>query len=307
MALGLVFVLLCEGMLAVDVFASHRGAVHTQAAILALAPPRTPWLRLCRFVAEDMTPLAWLGYVIFAQGVLFWQRPSGGVRQRPHHFATLCLASIFIWCVFDFINFYFIQAWVYLGMPGSVLDRYVGYAVAFGAIVPGMLMSGQILLNAGWLDWASSPAWRMPRWAKWFALIAGAAMTVYAVGSRNPIGCCTLWTSLIFLFDPVNLKLRRPSMFGDWQNGWYGRTLAAFAGGLMCGFLWEFWNYWALTKWVYHLPFLGSAEHFRYFEMPVVGLLGFIPFGLECWVMWQTLRVPLDGLVEELPDDRTLL
>jgi hypothetical protein len=83
--------------------------------------------------------------------------------------------------------------------------------------------------------------------------------------------------------------------------------LAAFAGGLGCGFLWEFWNYWALTKWVYHLPFLGAAEHIRYFEMPVVGLLGFIAFGIECWVIWQSMRIPLDGLAEPLPDERSLL
>jgi hypothetical protein len=96
-------------------------------------------------------------------------------------------------------------------------------------------------------------------------------------------------------------------MFRDWQAGWYGRTLAAFAGGLTCGLLWEFWNYWALAKWTYHLPFLGGWENVRYFEMPLIGLIGFIPFGIECWVMWQSMRMPLDGLAEPLPDERSLL
>ena len=96
-------------------------------------------------------------------------------------------------------------------------------------------------------------------------------------------------------------------MFRDWQRGWYGRTLAAFAGGLLCGLLWEFWNYWALAKWIYDLPFLGAWEKVKYFEMPLPGLLGFIPFGIECWIMWQTMRLPLDGLVEPLPDERSLM
>ena len=39
----------------------------------------------------------------------------------------------------------------------------------------------------------------------------------------------------------------------------------------------------------------------------MVGLLGFIPFGMESWVVWQTLRIGLDGLVEELPDEKALL
>jgi hypothetical protein len=165
-------------------------------------------------------------------------------------------------------------------------DRYWGYAVAFGAVVPGMLMTGQVFLNLRWFDWARSPSWRMPRWAKWVALWTGGAMAVWPFIHRDPITNLTLWTGLVFFLDPVNLKLGRPSMFRDWQAGWYGRALA---------------------KWTYRLPFLGAWEHVRYFEMPVIGLIGFIPFGIECWVMWQSMRIPLDGLAEPLPDERSLL
>jgi hypothetical protein len=80
--------------------------------------------------------------------------------------------------------------------------------------------------------------------------------------------------------------------------------------GLVCGLLWEFWNYWAAAKWTYNLPFLGSLEHVRYFEMPVLGLLGFLPFGPSCWVMFQ-LVVAIAGRlglrVEPLPSDDSLL
>jgi hypothetical protein len=142
---------------------------------------------------------------------------------------------------------------------------------------------------------------------KWAAFIAGVAMLAWPLAARDPVTNLTLWTSLVFLLDPINLVLGRPSMLRDWENGWYGRTLAAFAGGLTCGFLWEFWNYWAMCKWVYDLPFLGWTVKYHYFEMPLIGLLGFIPFGIECWVMWQTIRIPMDGLVEPLPDERTLM
>jgi hypothetical protein len=204
------------------------------------------------------------------------------------------------------------RAWNYIGMPGDLsllsrLDRYWGYFLAFASIVPAMLLSGQVFLNLGLFDWARSPAWRMPRYAKWIALLAGVTMFLWPLMGQNPIANLTLWTSLVFLLDPINQKLGRPSMFRDWQNGWYGRTLAAFTGGLVCGLLWEFWNYWALAKWIYRLDFLGPLERIKYFEMPLPGLLGFLPFGLECWVMWQTIRILLDGLAESLPDDRTLI
>jgi hypothetical protein len=307
--LGLAIILVCELLLFADVYISHRGPVHSDLQIQSIlrCHPQTPLAVVARFMAINMTAFVWVGYILLLEGVLTIQMGRSPVRSRPHHFALLALASVFIWCVFDWINFYFIHAWDYVGMPPLFLQTLPCYILAFGSIVPGMLMSGQILLNLGLFNWARSPQWTLPAWAKWLSFIAGCAMLLWPILLPDPITNLTLWTSLVFLLDPINLYLNRPSMFRDWQNGWYGRTLAAFAGGLICGLLWEFWNYYALAKWTYHLPFLGSLEHYRYFEMPLLGLLGFIPFGIECWIMWQTLRIPFDGLVEPLPDDHSLL
>lgn len=306
--IGLGIILLSEALLFTDVFATPRGVVKSDQAILDLPRPEGALRIAARLAAFNITPFAWFGYLFFLDGVLSLQRGGSPIRRRPHHFAMLFLASITIWCVFDTINFYGIKAWDYIGMPPGRINRLVGYFIAFGTIVPGMLMSGQMLMNLGLFRWAQYRPWRrMPQSVLVASLIAGAAMLVWPIVHHDPITNLTLWTSLVFLLDPINYWLGRPSMWRDWSNGWYGRTLACFAGGLLCGFLWEFWNYWALSKWIYDLPFLGPAEHVRYFEMPLPGLLGFLPFGIECWVMWQLIRIALDGLVEPLPDDRTLL
>ena len=190
-----------------------------------------------------------------------------------------------IWCLFDLINFYGVRgtgmrAWVYIGLPIDFSDKFIPYLLAFGSIVPGMLMSGQAMLNAGWFDWARTRPDRLPRWLPVAGLVAGVAMSVWPLVHPDPVTNLTLWTSLVFLLDPINDRLGRPSMFRDWRNGWYGRSLAAMAGGLACGLLWEFWNYWALTKWTYHLPFLGRwGNRFHYFEMPLPGLIGFLRSG----------------------------
>jgi hypothetical protein len=314
--LGLTWMLVCELLLFTDLHLSHRGRVTTTDQRLAIPLPTTPLAHAARWVAINMTALVWVGYLIFLEG-LFAARGASPVRKRPHHFFLLCLASIFIWAVFDTINFNLgMRAWLYIGMPGTpgipgdFFDRALGYFLAFGTIVPGMLLSGQILLDLGLFNWARSRktnGFRMPHWGLSISLLAGAGMLAWVILDRRPVTNYVLWTSLVFLLDPINYWLGRPSMFRDWERGWFGRTLAAFAGGLICGLLWEFWNYWALTKWTYHLPFLGSLEHYRYFEMPLLGLLGFLPFGIECWIMWQTIRILLDGLAEPLPNDRTLL
>ena len=309
--LGLLIIFLCEALLFTDVFLHARGPLHTHPDIVAFKqshPPTTFLERRARFVAINMTALVWVGYLLFLHGALSLHPRGSPVTKRPHHFFLLCLASITIWCVFDWVNFYSIRAWRYVGMPERHAQRWLGYFLAFATIVPGMLMSGQFLMNLRAFEWAQFRPWpRMPRVLPWISLIAGVAMFLWPLVHPDPITNLTLWTSLVFLLDPINYWLGRPSMFRDWQNGWYGRTLACFSGGLLCGFLWEFWNYWALTKWTYHLPFLGPLEHYKYFEMPLPGLLGFLPFGIECWVMWQTMRLFLDGLAEPLPDDKHLL
>ena len=127
----------------------------------------------------------------------------------------------------------------------------------------------------------------MPHWGLFLSLAVGAAMLGWVVVARTPVTNSVLWTSLVFLLDPINYWLGRASMFRDWERGWYGRTLAAFAGGLLCGFLWEFWNYWAGSKWIYTVP---VPPHVKIFEMPVAGFLGFPPFAVECFTMYVFVR-----------------
>jgi hypothetical protein len=307
---GLTIIGLCEILLFIDVHRTGRGAIRTNTAA-AIADVNEPhnWLgNVTRFAAINMTPLAWLGYVVFLDGVL----AAGGnspSKRRPNHFALCALASILIWCCFDVINFYCFKppAWTYIGVAISWPQRFLGYAVAFAAELPAMFMTAQVILNFGWFDRARGPAWKLPKGIAALISLTGLAMLLWPILSGDAKANYTLWTSLVLLLDPINLMLGRPSILRDWQRGWYGRTLALFCGGLGCGFLWEFWNYWALAKWIYHLPFLGAAQGLRYFEMPLPGLLGFIPFGMECWVMWQTLRIVLDGLAEPLPSERDIL
>ena len=42
------------------------------------------------------------------------------------------------------------------------------------------------------------------------------------------------------------------------------------------------WNIHSLAKWIYEVPLVGR---FKIFEMPVLGYAGYLPFGLECYVI----------------------
>ncbi len=224
----------------------------------------------------------------------------------------MCFVSgVGVWLFFDWVNFFFIHAWDYHGLESMTrVNTYIAKFVAFGAISPAMFMTAELFQQLG-LRRLRGP--RIPFGRPWqIALfVAGVPALIYPFWVREPIGSTTLWLSLFLLFDPLNRWLGAPSLIGDWQAGRFGRSASLALGGLTCGFFWEFWNYWAAAKWTYDLPFLGAAESYRLFEMPLPGFIGFAPFALECWVVFETILLVMDRarlrFAEPLPDDGAIV
>ncbi len=365
--LGLAILIAAELLLIADMRMTGRGVVARDTPAAELATPETAIAQVARWTARHMTPIAWTGYLLFAEGVLTmlaWrrgERRGSCVRRRPWLFLVAYLTSVPVWCFFDWVNFYYIRAWYYHGLPDQRLDRYVGYFLSFAAISPGMFFAAQFFQRLGLRRLTVDTPGRRRRiaWAvtlgvvglcvvpvlllmmsrnsgamQWRGGLPGTTLllvlpgaiigvvsrrimlTAFALGVgfvawpfvvQKPIAAMTLWTSLILLLDPINAWCGRPSIIRDWREGRWGRTVALMAGGAVSGLLWECWNYWAVAKWTYDLPFLGPLETYRYFEMPLVGFLGFLPFGVECWVALQTILIFLPGLTEPLPTEHDVL
>jgi len=75
------------------------------------------------------------------------------------------------------------------------------------------------------------------------------------------------------------------SLFGDLEKGSLGNLSAWLVAGFICGFWWEFWNFWAHTKWIYTVPW--TLANVRIFEMPILGFFGFPPFALEYFAAYN--------------------
>ena len=65
----------------------------------------------------------------------------------------------------------------------------------------------------------------------------------------------------------------------QWLSGVFDSFAVYLGGALICGFCWETWNYCALAKWVYAVPWV---HRFQIWEMPLIGFAGYLPFGVEC-------------------------
>jgi hypothetical protein len=237
------------------------------------------------FVATWFTPIAWTGYILLADALILRRRGASLFNNRLAEVPLMALLSILCWLVFEVYNLR-LANWAYIGVPEQPLARTLGYAWSFATIFPGIFQTADLLSAYGVFERAGMRRvnWSAGRLAA--SAVIGLALVAVPVALPASIGAYlfgAVWLGFIFLLEPLNYRLGAPSIFRDLEAGRAARLWQLLAGGLICGLLWEFWNYWAAAKWVYIFPMF---QNFKLFEMPVPGYLGFAPFALECFAMY---------------------
>jgi hypothetical protein len=240
-------------------------------------------------VAVYFTPLAWTGYILALDAWIHRRAGSSPLVDRRGEFFLLCAISVAVWYLFEGYNL-LTESWRYRGLPDSLALRYAGYVWAFATILPGMLLTAELLESFAGGPRGEGPPRTYPRRTGIVLVAAGAACLLlpflFPSGYLIPL----VWVGFVPLLDPILARLGGPTLL----SGRPGPRRAVFlaAAGLLCGFLWEFWNYWAEARWVYSVPYLPEV---KLFEMPVLGYLGFPPFALEGYLLYHFLRRLLPG------------
>jgi len=240
------------------------------------------------------TPIAWTGFILFADARVFRARGHSWIRSEPREFLCLALTSIPLWLVFEFYN-RFIDNWYYVGLPENAALRYFGYAWSFATIWPAIFEGAALV--AVWRGTAPAPpahpAPPAPPALVTVSIVAGAVMLVWPLVWPSRYLAAPVWLGFILLLDPINASLGAESLLVDARRGQYDRLVNLALSGFLCGFLWEFWNYWSRSKWHYTVPIMDKV---KLFEMPLPGFLGFPAFALECFTMYVFVRMAFTKL-----------
>jgi len=246
-------------------------------------------------VAGWFTPIVWTGYVLFVDALAARFTGRSYLTTNRVEGVLVALASVACWWLFELYNaprFWRGGAdaaglwWQYHGLEPNLFLRRVGYDWSFATIFPALFLTAAALRATVFRGALVTP-WRpSPR-------VLGLATAVGAVGVVLPLAVVSVWlvplvwVGWALLFEPINCRRGLPSWLADLGRGDASRLLGLVASGAICGVLWEFWNYWAGTRWTYTVPYLGGI---KVFEMPVLGYLGFLPFSLEVYAMYHWLR-----------------
>jgi hypothetical protein len=234
---------------------------------------------------------AWWSYILIADSFLFKLRGRSLLTTRRWEFWGMLPISVFIWLLFEAYNFV-IHNWSYNVAPHQIWQRWPGYALSFATVLPGIFITSDLLELL--FGRSSRPAASEcealdsgPRPSPSPGFIALGLVLTIAPLLWPRYFFPAVWLGPIFLLDPMLEKFGIRSLSLGIYSKDRRRVWSLLLGGLLCGLMWEFWNFWAGSKWLYTVPFFGK---WRVFEMPVFGFLGFPPFALECWILYHLLR-----------------
>jgi hypothetical protein len=231
---------------------------------------------------------AWWSYIAAADALVYWIRGESLIVNKTSTFLLMIPLSIFIWCIFEGFNFR-LANWHYIHVPHEYWWRWIGYAGSYGTVLPGLcvtthlVQAGRPFQAVSWRRWQLTPLflWGM-------IAVGGASLLASFIFPRY---CFPLvWIGFALLLEPILYLSGNASLLQDIENGRPSRLLNHLTAGLVCGLLWELWNFWAQTKWIYTVPFFEEA---KLFEMPLLGFLGFPPFAVSAYALYRALLIAM--------------
>jgi len=240
------------------------------------------------------TPLCWWGYIFLIDAVIFKLNGNSLICNRRKNFLLQLPLSVVIWLIFELYNLH-LANWKYVGLPANPVELYLGTGLSFATIMPGLFLTAELLDTLRIFDRFYITKLKVTNRIIYGGVVLGfffvmAPLLVSKCYAKYLFGL--VWTGFVMLLEPIVYSSNGDSLLRDLENGILKRILSLLSAGFICGFLWEFWNYWAASKWVYTAPFMQDV---KIFEMPVVGFLGFAPFAWEYFVMYNFSRLFLRG------------
>jgi hypothetical protein len=222
---------------------------------------------------------AWWSYILIIDAMIYRLKGNSLILSRTKEFFLMIPWSLFIWLIFEASNLS-LENWYYINLPHSKMERWLGYAIAYGTVLPGMFETTELLETLGLFKNLKIEKTIVSSDGHSILILLGILCLVSSV--VIPDYCFPLiWVGFIFLLEPFNYRFGGRSLLRDLEEGNPQKIYLLLIAGLICGFLWEFWNFWAQSKWIYTVPFFEKKG----FEMPFLGFLGFPPFVVQAYVM----------------------
>ena len=227
---------------------------------------------------------AWLGFILFFDALVYKIQRKSFLMNNWKGFFFLAALSVIVWWVYELIN---IKAgnWSYNMVFGwQALASVLRKSLYFATVIPAVFEVAEFFKSFHWFDKIHlKHKHTISKQFLRFIIFLGVLSIVLPL-LWSTIFYPLIWFSFFLLLDPINYVHKEPSLIKHLQDKKLLIPIILTVAGLVCGLFWEFWNFWAVTKWYYHIPIFGF---WKIFEMPLLGYLGYIPFAWSLYSIYH--------------------
>lgn len=246
------------------------------------------WVTAWGFASEENTLRfftfsgIWFGYIFFANALCICLSGTAPFHRRPMAYLLLFPVSALFWWSFEYIN-RVVENWAYIELGTiSPLGYIVLASFSFATVLPAVHVSKELcelLLERLTLISTSCAIPMLQDRVFWWCLLLGSLIPLILLVHYPTELYPMVWLAPAFAVPAFQQICAQRHVYSDLIHGDSRSLICWSGGGLLCGFLWEMWNFYSAPKWVYHVSYV---DVFHVFEMPLLGYLGYIPFGWLC-------------------------
>jgi len=226
----------------------------------------------------------WFGYILTIDGIVFFRKGTSLLDRSKKQFILLFVFSAPAWWLFELINMR-TENWFYDGKQYFTDIEYALLAtLSFSTVIPAVFSTAELVGSFKWLNRFVDIKPLFPsKSVLIYFILAGLVMLALIILFPRYFYYLE-WAAVFFILEPINFKLNNRSLFNYTSKGDWRQIISLIVGTVLCGFFWELWNYYSYPKWTYDTPMVNFLH---IFEMPLLGYLGYIPFSLELFSIYN--------------------
>ncbi|WP_138476252.1 mechanosensitive ion channel protein MscS [Dyadobacter bucti] len=242
-------------------------------------------------------PLFW-GFALLMDGWVYVRTGGKSIIGRSgRELIGIGVASVSGWLIFEYLNFFVDDNWIY--PKGDMIpdNQFTIYAVIGSAgLMPLAFEWYCLLLTFDGLKnrFSNGPKIRIAGWLG-YVMLAVCYLALFFIAFYPDTLFTLLWVVPLIILSIVLEKLEIWTPFNMVKDGNWSPVLLFALSYLIQGFLLEFQNYFSayhengqiITQtpayWAYSVPYVNV---YHIFEMPALGFMGYLPFGTYCIIWW---------------------
>jgi hypothetical protein len=238
------------------------------------------------FIAQPFYACAWWSYILILDGLVALRRQDSLLTTRRRFLVPILVWSVSFWFLFELLNLRF-QNWYYVGVfaRGEGPDRILGPlfgVLSFATVFTGLFETFDVLTSFGLFRGLRLRPRVLSGWLSYAIQGFGALLVALAVSWPYYLAPL-IWGSVTFLLDPWSYRRGARSLLSEVEAGELGTLARLLVSGLLCGIVWESFNYFSPQKWIYTVR---GLDELKLFEMPVLGFLGFPALALDAFAFF---------------------